>query len=90
MRQEDHKTCPVPRKYGPMATLTSLGPNGEAVGGVYHECQPTSTGMLMRSTFRPPSKTPKAFLDVLYKHARVEMGNFPKFLPDLYAKATNK
>jgi hypothetical protein len=86
LRQEAPDSAPVKQVYKPLASSTSLGPNGEALGGVYHECEPTPNGIIMRSTFRLPAKTPKKFLDAMYEHSQTEMGNFPKFLPELYAK----
>lgn len=87
LRQEDPDSAPVQQIYKPLASSTSLGPNDEVLGGIYHECEPTANGVIMRSTFRLPAKTPKKFLDALYEHSKTEMGNFPKFLPELYAKA---
>lgn len=89
LRQEAPDSAPVKQIYKPLATNTMLGINDEEIGGIYHEFQPTPNGMIMRSTFRLPAKTPKKFLDAMYKHSKTEMGNFPKFLPELYAKATS-
>lgn len=86
LRQEDPDSSPVHQVYKPVATNTALGPNDEVIGGVYHECEPSANGMLMRSTFRLPAKTPQEFLDAMYEHSKTEMGNLPKFLPELYAK----
>jgi len=88
LRKEPVDSAPVKQIYQPVATNTSLGPNGEILGGVYHEMQPTATGIIMRSTFRLPAKTPKEYIEAVRKHSLEEMGNFPKFLPELYEKAT--
>ena len=86
LRLEDPDSAPVQQVYKPLASSTSLGPNDEVLGGVYHEYEPTPNGIIMRSTFRLPAKTPNKLLDAMYEHSKTEMGNFPKFLPGLYAK----
>lgn len=86
LRVEAPESAPVQQKYKPLASNTQIGPNGENFGGVYHEFEPTPNGMLMRSTFRVPAKTPKEMQEAVMQHSREEMGNFPKFLPQLYAK----
>ena len=90
LRPEEPNSAPVKQIYQPLASNTMLGPNDEEIGGVYHEFEPTPNGMIMRSTFRLPAKTPRKFLDAMYQHSKEEMANFPKFLPELYAKATGK
>lgn len=89
LRQEAPDSAPVHQIYEPMATNTLLGPEDEEIGGVYHECRPTPNGMLMRSTFRLPVKTPKSLLEAICEHSKTEMGNFPKFLPQLYQKESS-
>jgi len=86
LRKEPPESAPVKQVYQPLATNTNLGPNGEVLGGTYHEFQPTAKGMIMRSTFRLPAKTPKEYIEALRNHSFEEMGNFPKILPDLYTK----
>lgn len=87
LRKEPVESAPVKQIYQPVATNTSLGPDGEILGGVYHEIKPTAKGMIMRSTFRVPAKTPKEYIEAMRKHSLEEMANFPKFLPELYKKA---
>lgn len=90
LRQEEPDSAPVKQVYKPLATNTMLGPNEEVIGGIYHEAEATPNGMIMRSTFRLPARIPNDFLDAMHKHSKEEMGNFPKFLPELYAKETGK
>jgi hypothetical protein len=90
LRQDPPDSAPVKQVYPPLATNTMLGPNDEVLGGIYHEFQPTSTGMIMRSTFRMPSKTPQEYQEAMARHSKTEMGNFPKFLPELYARETGR
>ena len=91
LRQEDPESSPVsPRTYKPFASSTMLGPDDEVIGGIYHEAEVTPAGMKIHSTFRFPAKTPREFLDAMARHSKTEMGNFPKFLPDLYARETGK
>jgi hypothetical protein len=86
LRKEPVDSAPVKQKYKPVATNTSIGPGGETLGGVYHEMQPTDTGIIMRTTFRLPAKIPKDYVEAMKKHSLEEMANFPKFLPELYGK----
>jgi hypothetical protein len=88
IRMEDPDASPVRRVYKPMASGTMLGPDDEEIGGVYHECEETPSGLKMHSTFRLPARIPQEFLDAMYRHSKTEMANLPKFLPKLYAEAT--
>ena len=61
-----------------------LGPNDETIARIHHESTETPNGIIMRSTFTFPAKTPKRFLDAMRKHCLAEMGHLPEFLPSLY------
>jgi len=66
----------------------TLDSRDNPIGWGIHEYESMPDGVLrMRSTFRVPAKTPKAFRAGIRKHNREEMARFPAFLPQLYSLA---
>jgi len=75
--EEDQSSFPIPTTYDHVNMSTILGSGDKPIGWIHHD-------YIARSTFRFPAKTPKQFLEAMRKHNIGEMGQFPKFLPELY------
>jgi hypothetical protein len=86
IRYENPKDCPFTRIYQHFGWGCILGPSSKPVTLVCHECEETSEGLRLRSTFRLPAKTPEKFIQALRKHNLMEMGQLVQFLPELYKK----
>jgi len=78
------------RPEGPPGWSTISDEKDRRVCSFHEEIVETPNGLKMRSTFRLPAKTPKAFLDAMYRHNMEEMALLPGFLPELYGKAVRK
>ena len=63
--------------------------NGTRVGWIHEDFEETPNGLMMRSTFRFPEKTPKKFLKAMHKHNFEEMARLTDFLPWIYRLAVN-
>ena len=64
--------------------LEFLTPDGEQMGSLTHNVEPSANGIKIHSVFRFPAKTPQAFLDAMDAHCKLEMQDLTKFLPALY------
>lgn len=86
IRWEEPGNVPIPitRKHAVAASI--LDESGNPLGWLVHEYEAMPGGTRMRSTFKIPAALPKEFAEHLHKHCQEEMGNLPKFLPELYRK----
>ena len=64
--------------------LEFLTPDGEQMGSLTHDVEPSANGIKIHSVFRFPAKTPQEFLDAMDAHCKLEMQDLPRFLPALY------
>jgi branched-chain amino acid transport system substrate-binding protein len=64
--------------------LEFLTPDGEQMGSLTHDVEPTPDGIKIHSVFRFPAETPQAFLDAMDAHCKLEMQDLTRFLPGLY------
>jgi hypothetical protein len=85
IRFDDRRSCPIERIYTDFGNGCILSPDNKPLVYVCHEFEQRPEGIKMRSTFRLPAKVPKKFIKALRHHNISEMGNFPNFLPKLYA-----
>ncbi len=76
--------CPIPIVYGKSNTCSILGPDNKPIGWILHDYRMGPNGIQIRSTFRFPAKTPKDFLKAMRNHNIEEMGQLPKFVPELF------
>ncbi len=83
MRPVDPSTLSIPKQYSHVVAGSSLDRNGVPYAWTQHQYEEMPGGTRMRSTFRIPAKAPGFFVRGLRKHNREEMGEFPKFLPQL-------
>ncbi|TDA33132.1 MAG: phloretin hydrolase [Hadesarchaea archaeon] len=90
IRWEDPKKVPIPITMPHAIAASIIGEDGEPMAWLVHQYERTPKGTRMRSTFRLPPIVPEEFAKNLYKHCREEMGNLPRFLPELYRKETEK
>jgi hypothetical protein len=72
------------RPEGPPGWSTISDENDRRVCSFHEAMTETANGLKLRSTFRLPAKTPKKFLDAMYRHNMEEMALLPDFLPALY------
>ena len=85
MRIENPSETPFDKSTG-AGWSSFLGPDDVPYGCATHVYKAAPYGTWMRSTFRWPAKTPQWLLDAVRKHNVEEMGQLPKFVPDLYKK----
>ncbi len=90
IRFDASSDCPIERIYTNFGNGSILGPDDTPLVFVCHEFEQRPEGIKMRSTFRLPAKTPVKFIKALREHNISEMGNFPRFLPQLYKQETGK
>jgi hypothetical protein len=90
IRVEDPSSSPIRATYSHVRATSMLGPDNKPVSWTTHEYKAEPYGTKMRSTFRLSADTPKQFIDALRQHNKEEMGEFPKFLPELYKKCTGR
>jgi hypothetical protein len=86
MRPENPEETPLPRStpYRHAVASSILDRNARPIGWVMHEYDGTPLGTRMRSTFRLPSSLLRVVRDSLHRHCLEEMGEFTRFLPELY------
>jgi hypothetical protein len=87
IRIEDPASSPIPTAYRHVNATSIIGPDDKPVVWITHEYEAESYGTRMRSTFRISANAPQQFIDALRKHNQEEMGQFPKFLPELYRRS---
>lgn len=88
IRWEEPESAPISTIYSHVNVGSPLGPGPDDIpmGCVVHEYEEASYGTKMRSTFTLPAFLPEEFVSSLREHNTIEMGQFPKFLPQLYKK----
>jgi hypothetical protein len=86
IRRVDPASSPIVATYSHVRTACIISPRNRPVIWITHEYQAESYGTRMRSTFRLSADTPQRFIDALREHNIGEMGQFPRFLPELYKK----
>lgn len=79
----EYPVTPIYKNYRCSAHLTEDNRRLSMLCGEYEEGE---NGLKIKQVFRFPAKTPQKFLDALRQHVTEEVRNFPKFLPELYAK----
>ena len=86
MRPENPEETPLPRStsYRHAVASSILDRNDRPIGWVMHEYEGAPWGTRMRSTFRLPSSLLRVVRDSLHRHCLEEMGEFTRFLPELY------
>lgn len=90
LRLEDPETLSIPKDYSHVVAGSLLDLSGTPYAWTLHQYEEMPGGTRMRSTFRIPAKAPGFFVKGLRKHNKEEMGQFPKFLPELYKEITNQ
>ena len=85
-RWEEPQSAPTSTIYSHVNVGRPLGPGPDdiPVGCIVHEYEATSHRTKMRSTFTLPAFLPDQFVHSFRKHNITEMGQFLKFLPQLY------
>ena len=88
VRWENPSSALTPTTYDHVAvgSVLSPGPEDKPLSCIVHEYEATSYGTRMRSTFSLPVGIPEEFINELRIHNIEEMGEFPKFLPELHRK----
>jgi hypothetical protein len=84
LRLEDPNKMSIAIDMGHVIGGSLLDSSGNKYAWTLHQYEEMPGGTRMRSTFRIPAKAPGFFLKGLRKHNIEEMGQFPKFLPELY------
>ncbi|MFH1031846.1 MAG: hypothetical protein V1767_04735, partial [Chloroflexota bacterium] len=88
LRGDDTRGYPIPTVYGNSRASTWLMSDKKTpFGWLLHDYKTAPYGTKVRSTFRFPAKTPERFLKAMRQHNIEEMGQFTKFLPELYKKS---
>jgi hypothetical protein len=87
---EDPNTLSIPIDMDHAIGGSLLDSYGNKYAWTLHQYEEIPGGTRMRSTFRIPTKAPGFFVKGLRKHNIEEMGQFPKFLPELYKEITNQ
>jgi hypothetical protein len=82
----DPALLPFKTTYPYVSAGCSLGPNDEPRGYSCHEYKAEPWGVRVRSIFQLPANIPRESIDALRKHCKEEMGQLPKFLPELYKR----
>jgi DAPG hydrolase PhiG domain len=90
LRMEDPSTLSIPVFMDHAVGGSLLDSSGNKYAWTLHQYEEMAGGTRMRSTFRIPAKAPGFFVKGLRKHNIEEMGQFPKFLPELYQEITNQ
>jgi len=86
IRWEDPSLHPIKAIYDHMITGSILDSKDNPISWILHEYEAIENGTRLRTTFRLPAKVPKWFIHALHKHNIEEIGEFTKFLPELYEK----
>ena len=81
---------PFTPKYKNYKYSSHLAADGSVLSYLCSEYEEGPNGMKLRQIFRWPAKTPQDLVDALRQHCTEEAQNFPKFLPELYAKEGKK
>jgi len=81
---DDPTLMPISTTYSHVLAASIIDHDDKPLIRFVHEYEAESYGTRMRSTFRLPAKMPQFILDGLHKHNEEEMGQFPKFLQELY------
>jgi len=89
-RGEPVSKFPFKPKYKNYGVGSHYAKNGTLLSYMYSEYEDGPNGLKLRSVHRWPAKTPQDLVDALIKHCTEEANNFPKFLPELYAKEGSK
>jgi hypothetical protein len=84
IRVVDPASSPILTTYSHVRTSCMITPDNKPAIWITHEYKAEPYGTRMRSTFRLSAETPQRFIDALRQHNKEEMGQFPKFLPELY------
>jgi len=86
MRPENPEEIPIPRStsYRHAVALSILDKGNRPLGWVMHEYDGAPWGTRMRSTFRLPRSLLRVIRESLHRHCLEEMGEFTRFLPQLY------
>lgn len=83
-------SSPIKPEYSHVRATCIIDSENRPVTWITHEYEARPHGTIMRSTFRMPADTPGQFIDALRQHNKEEMGQFPKFLPELYKKKAGR
>jgi hypothetical protein len=86
IRWEDPDLLPIERVYEHANAGSVLDEADEPMSWLMHQYKSIPGGTKMRSTFRLPASAPEWFIEDLRMHNIEEMGQFPSFLPELYAR----
>lgn len=86
IRWEDPSSVPISTTYSHVLAASIIGYDDKPLVWLVHEYEAEFYGTRMRSTFRFPAKMPSSILEALRKHNKEEMGQFSKFLPELYKR----
>lgn len=84
LRSEDPASHPIPTRLDRSRAATFIGPGNQPYSWLLHDYKAESYGTRMVSTFRFPVKTPEQFLTAMRRHNKEEMGELPKFLPEIF------
>jgi hypothetical protein len=84
IRGEDPTSVPISTTYNHVVAASIIDYDDKPLVWFVHEYKAESYGTRMRSTFRLPAKMPQFILDSLREHNKEEMGQFSKFLRELY------
>lgn len=80
----DPASSPIRATYRHIRSTCAIDEEDKPITWIVHEYELRPNGTRMRSTFRLAASTPKEVVNALRKHNKEEMGQFPKFLPNLY------
>ena len=86
IRWEDPNSHPIKATYDHVIAASILDSNDNPLSWIIHEYEEMENGTRLRTTFRLPGRVPKWFIKALHQHNIEEIGEFPEFLPELYAK----
>lgn len=84
IRWEDPNLHPIKASYDHVIAGSILDSKDNPLSWIIHEYEAMENGTRLRTTFRLPAKVPKWFIIALRKHNIEEIGEFSRFLPELY------
>ncbi len=86
IKWEDINSIPITASYSHFLAASVLDNHDKPISWLLHEYEPNKDGIKLRTTFKLPAKAPQWFVKSLKKHNIGEIGEFPNFLPELYAE----
>lgn len=89
-RVEPDSKYPFKPEYKHYKAGNHYSKDGLLLSYIYSENEDGASGLKLRSVHRWTAKTPQYLADVPVKHYTEEAGNFPEFLPELYAEEGSK